>query len=503
MTHNLLRISFISYCILLAITLWRHEMWRDELEAWNIAVASSSITNLFDNFRYEGHPALWFIVLWVISKISIAPEMMQVINFLFAAITAGIILFKSPFSKAQRVLLIFGYYFLYEYAAISRNYMIEIMMAVLICALWKNSNSHRGWLILLLFLICQTNAFGYLLSFAFAISLFQREVSNSKNSIFYAVNYIIAAVAGFCVSYLSSALPEDSELQNYFVFSWDKNRLVQVLTNFWNGLIPIPRLHLPFWSEPMLHPSITGAVLGSVLLFAIVVLSLRNKKLLISFLIPAIFAMLVLMYSAYPGFQRHHGHLFIALVCFLWLHKSSVLRQVVTRVSFPVLNYLFNCLLILQAIVGIGFMLTDWLLPFSQGKATAAFIRKNYRNEVVAGQTDCPMTSVAGYLSRDVYFLNNLRYASFVIYRAGRSNVEDSTLFRNIFTLADSTSLMLVLNFDLMHNGQSFLPEKGRDTSLIVNTINGAKTFSISNKARFDGSMVGGEDFTVYRVKSE
>src|SRR5690242_13054728 len=56
-----LAIVFFVLCLLRTLA---HVMWRDELQAWMIARESHSLAELFYNARYEGHPALWFLLLY-------------------------------------------------------------------------------------------------------------------------------------------------------------------------------------------------------------------------------------------------------------------------------------------------------------------------------------------------------------------------------------------------------------------------------------------------------
>ena len=494
---------FCLYALVLGITMWFHEMWRDELQAWNIAISSARLTDLFHNIRYEGHPSLWFIILWFSSKISVAPETMQVINFLLSLTTAWLIVFRSPFTLFQKTLLVFSYYFLYEYAAISRNYMIGIMMVMLICSLWKNAGKNNIVLLLLLFLICQTNTYGYIFSFSFAFALFVKELRNGRKEWLRASLFPFAAIAGFAVAYLTSAPPPDSEFYLPVHFTFDEYRFLQTFTNCWNAFVPIPRFQLPFWSESLIKPSITSCLLGIALIGLIVFLSVRRSKLAFSFLIPAFLGMLAFMYFKYPGFQRHFGHLFIAYTAFLWIVNEDRIDEVTRNTPFRF--SFFNIILVIQLLIGLGFTVADWLLPFSNGKKTAAFIKANYpATKPVAGFTECPAVTVTGYLERNIYFLNNLRYASFVIYQAKRLQVEDTDIYRNIFHLADSQKeIVVALNFNLKLNDQQFLPAEGKDTLIEVTTNNRPIRFLIRNEAHFDGAMVGGENFTVYEVKEE
>ena len=40
-----------------------HAMWRDELNVWLIVRDSQSLSELFHNIHYEGHPFVWYICL--------------------------------------------------------------------------------------------------------------------------------------------------------------------------------------------------------------------------------------------------------------------------------------------------------------------------------------------------------------------------------------------------------------------------------------------------------
>lgn len=72
-----------------------HEMWRDELQAWMIARDSSSLSDLFRNLRYEGHPGLWHSCLYFITRFTRNPIAMQFFHLLLAT---GVIFIFTRFS---------------------------------------------------------------------------------------------------------------------------------------------------------------------------------------------------------------------------------------------------------------------------------------------------------------------------------------------------------------------------------------------------------------------
>ena len=68
--------AFLCFCAVLAFFLSRHTFWRDEVQAWQIAIHSESIPSLFHTLRYEGHPALWYLLLRAFGVLSDSPGMM-------------------------------------------------------------------------------------------------------------------------------------------------------------------------------------------------------------------------------------------------------------------------------------------------------------------------------------------------------------------------------------------------------------------------------------------
>ncbi|MEO0458839.1 MAG: hypothetical protein AAF152_19975, partial [Cyanobacteria bacterium P01_A01_bin.114] len=114
----------------------RHEMWRDELQAWLLARDSTSIIDLFQNTRTEAHPALWHLCLYGLAQISHNPLIMQLFHLTVATASVYLIARFSPFTQLQRTLLAFGYFSLYEYAVISRSYALGVFFVFLFCSLY-------------------------------------------------------------------------------------------------------------------------------------------------------------------------------------------------------------------------------------------------------------------------------------------------------------------------------------------------------------------------------
>ena len=116
-----LLLAVLVFFFLGLVLLLRHEMWQDEWQAWLLAKESLSLPELFRNLRYEGHPGLWHLGLYLVSRVTPDPLGMQLLHLLVATASVYVFLRYSPFTRLQKILFILGYFPFYEYAVISRN----------------------------------------------------------------------------------------------------------------------------------------------------------------------------------------------------------------------------------------------------------------------------------------------------------------------------------------------------------------------------------------------
>src|SRR2546425_11878364 len=130
-----LAITAVFFVIAL-IGILNHEMWRDELHCWLIARDSHSFAQLYQNRSYDGHPVLWYALLYILTWFTANPVAMQVLLLVLA--TASVYLFNrfSSFTAPQRVLFSFGYYSIYEYSMIARSYCLGFFLVILFCSLY-------------------------------------------------------------------------------------------------------------------------------------------------------------------------------------------------------------------------------------------------------------------------------------------------------------------------------------------------------------------------------
>jgi hypothetical protein len=88
---------FVLIAVYNAIRLFRHAMWRDELQAFMVAAASNTPLDLFAKLKYEGHPGLWHLLLWVVTRFTTDPVAMQVLHLVIALGVWVLVWRLSPF----------------------------------------------------------------------------------------------------------------------------------------------------------------------------------------------------------------------------------------------------------------------------------------------------------------------------------------------------------------------------------------------------------------------
>ena len=158
-------VALVGFSALIGVGLYQHSMWFDETQSWAIARSSDSLTDLWHNLAYEGHPPLWHVVLFGLTRITTDVRAMQVVTWAVATTTAALVLFRSPWHAVIRVALCFGYFLAFEYSVLSRSYSLTVLLVVVALVLRPAS---WGWTAAL-GLLCFTSVIGVILAATLAV----------------------------------------------------------------------------------------------------------------------------------------------------------------------------------------------------------------------------------------------------------------------------------------------------------------------------------------------
>ncbi|MBS1610831.1 MAG: hypothetical protein JSS70_19170 [Bacteroidetes bacterium] len=418
LSNRWLWVVFICYAFISAFAIANHEMWGDEIHSWNIAKGSFGLRDLFRNIRYEGHPPAWYLIIWTISKFTHKLIYVQAIHWMIATITVFLILFFSPFPFLSRVLIPFGYYFLFEYAIISRNYAIGILLAVCICLIMKKSFRYKTLIYyVLLFLLSNTHLLGILLAGAIHVYyLLQCKEQGKKKSLLYLHTVIGLIIALPAVVFIFP--PSDSEMNTQFWLSrWGMRNFRNFSQSPVRAFIPIPPWWIfPFWNfQFMLEVAnkyksfwVVNLTSAIAIIFLLVSILKGNKKSVSLFLANLLFSFIVAMTFFTLGAARYSGFLYISFIVAWWLYcyETPVTKRNI---------YLVNGLLAFQLFGSVQPILEDIRFPFSNANRVSELINEVSANEKMV--TDYwTLNAISAFTDKPFFCIDLQKEISFIIW---------------------------------------------------------------------------------------
>jgi hypothetical protein len=124
-----------------------HVPWRDELQAYLLVRDSHGLGGLFANLHYEGHPSLWYLCLGLVEAFVRSPWALKLAQVAIALGTTVIVWRRAPFPDWLKLLILAGYYPLFEYGVIARSYGLGALLMFAWLALRRE---FWGWVVLAL-----------------------------------------------------------------------------------------------------------------------------------------------------------------------------------------------------------------------------------------------------------------------------------------------------------------------------------------------------------------
>jgi len=479
------------FLILGALNASRHEMWRDEIQAWLLAKDSSSPVQLLKNLKYEGHPGVWHLSLFPLSRITPSPIAMQPFHLIIACLSVYLFLRFSPFTKVQKALFTFGYFPFYEYCVICRNYAPGLFLLLLFCSLLPRRSGRFPLLGLILFFLAHTSVHALILVISICLGLsLDILLSKDRPNITVCLGFLLI-VSGIITSVVQLNPPPDSGFAVGWKTDFDLDHLKKVFNLIPRAFIPIPRFTFHFWNTAILDQLPASEVvklsLGCLILLYGILLFIRKPAALLIYLIGTL-GLCSFFYTKYFGSMRHHGFLFISFVSSIWI--SNYCRDV--RIFNPIgklsliiersLNKVLTVILFIHLAGGVAGAVMDYMYVFSQGKATADFIRREgMEGMLIVGDTDFTASTVVGYLEREIYYPRGDRVGSFVIWDKKRTEplTVKEILERAVkLSLREKKDCLLVLNYRLSDEMIS--------------------RYSLKEIARFEKAVVGDEVYYLY-----
>ncbi|MDQ3098607.1 MAG: hypothetical protein M3Q44_02580 [bacterium] len=507
MKRYLLILGLAAYVILGLITIFHHELWHEEAHGYLFARDSSDPVNLYTNLKYEGHPILWYFILFPIVHLTNSVLAMQLAHFAIAFFAVCLFVRYAPFSSFHKILFIFGYFPLFEYGVISRNYGIGELFIFLFCIFYLFRPVNYILLAIILLFLAHTSIIGFIFAIIFG-GLIVWDIYENREELFNSKARLVVAglifTFGIITSFLKLLPPEDrSYTLDQFNF-FDLRRFIMTIIMIWRGFVPVPQFTMNFWNSNILVPDLTKysqfnsssqipllslypvdiILLGLAFILSVVIFLMgvsifhKDKKVLYVYL-TGILSLLFMFYIFYYGAVRHYGFLFILFIVCLWLLRKN-------KSSYSDINSsILTCLLLLNLFAGFYSAYIDIMNPFSSSKRVSEYILSNHlENNLLIGDYDTTITPISAYLNRSIYYPRSDRYGSFVVMDSKRKEMSEEDLIR----------LSVEQIKQVKRDGVFILNNK-----LKTSEIFGCK---ISLADSFVGSVSIADDYYLYHLKS-
>ena len=163
------RLTWAVHTALVAVLLWIHEPWRDELQAWSIAMASDTPFDLLPNTRLEGRPPGWQLLLWPFAQITTSVRMLQLVTLVVGSAAAWWWLRRSVLDWRLKAVVLFGFLLTGGYLVHSRDYVLSFLMLVATISTYERRGVGTR-LVVMLGALAWVNAFSLAMAVAFFVA---------------------------------------------------------------------------------------------------------------------------------------------------------------------------------------------------------------------------------------------------------------------------------------------------------------------------------------------
>ena len=414
--------SCLAYAALVLVVALRHEPWRDEADAW-LAARDMTPIKLFHWLGAAGTPGLWYVLLMPLAKLGAPYEAMTLLHVAISIATAALIARRAPFPPIFRLLIIFSYYFCYEYAVIARSYALTVLLMLLVAEVLTARISRPWRLGALLFLLFNTNAFGFFFGGIITVVAAVGAVRRGDRSRAVLGGALIALAGG--VLAFAQLLPPAHARPPYAGAHW------AVLGDaFSQAFFPQIPAHFGFFLRHAHRwPSLAWSAYVAVrclaaMIFLGVLLLIHGRRDALAIVVLSCAAVLYISVSKWYGGERHAGLIFALVVFGLWMSRSpqpgeQPAGQRPRTSAVGALTLLaFAASLSISCAAAAIWSYRDIRWEYSGAKAAAAFIRDNSLTSIPIAAIPAPQTeALLPYLpGTSFWYIGSQEFGTYVVW---------------------------------------------------------------------------------------
>lgn len=367
----------VFYCCVVGLSIWHHEPWADEAQAWLLARDSSLVDLWTRLLHYEGTPGVWHTLLHLLIRLGLPYGGLNIVSGVLGLAAAWMVFRYAPLPLPVRVLLPFTFFLAYQYPVVARSYSMAPLL-VFGCALLYKDAASRIWIFtLLLCLMAGLSLHALMLSvsislaFSFGVVRGWRSIDGPRRRRLLVAGGVYLV---FVVLMIAAAWPtKDVAFPYHPGFS---------LGRFFSAI------------ETTFIEAFAGQPVVSLAIVALSVPFLWKGHTLGMFVLSSLF---LCSASAFVyGNVWHQGFLLLAWLFAVWIAATNI------RPAWPILASL-SLVIAIQCYWTVESWRYDWQQPYSGGRAAAASLR----NTGIAQQRlfciGFACASVEPYFARNVF----------------------------------------------------------------------------------------------------
>lgn len=387
---------FAAYVILLCLVVSRHEPWMDEAQSWLLTTDLSATELIGTYLRYEGHPALWYLILFLPVKSGLPYFTANVLSALLAAFAQWLFLRYSPFPLIIKILLPFSFFAFYQYAVVARSYCLIAPVLFLTAIRYRTKIEHPISYGLLLCLLANISAHTALLAgVLMAAHLFDVMKMWSLLDKQTKIRQIIAAVI-FGLSSLQIILVLAPPPDPGFTAgtNWGLMNFFNVSRQMFAGSLTANDSGTVTW----LHFVFASAVLAATLVL------LRQRRMTLLYLLPLLSILALFAVKYYNVW--HQGILFFLWIFVLWIRFDPDRNTAPSKTAQLVLA-LLTVVLGIQVYWAAIAARCDFYHSYSGSYEAARYIKENHlENQKIYG-SGWKSIALSPYFDRKIFYNHN------------------------------------------------------------------------------------------------
>ena len=147
-----------AYSALTLLGALNHELWLDEAQAW-VILRDAPLSELPGILNTEGHPPLWYAILYPFVKLGSPAEHVSLISWFIMALGAVVLMFKVKLPLPLKAVILASSGFLYLNSVMLRVYCLIPPLLFLILWIYPKRREHAVLYGLLIALLANTHVF--------------------------------------------------------------------------------------------------------------------------------------------------------------------------------------------------------------------------------------------------------------------------------------------------------------------------------------------------------